>query len=247
MRDCVAKGPGRLGPTLDRCFLDMPAAIAVKNRRALLAAEIGSELEACPDRPIRVLSLACGPAQELFDVYEKLDEPSRLQATGIDIDLQALAFVADKRGASKRKLKRHLALENENLIYLATGRRSLDVPPQDLVYSIGLIDYFQDEFVVQLMNWVHGVLRPGGRVILGNFHPRNPSKALQDYLLDWRLIHRTEEDMNRLYVQTLVELLFGCLFADVVAVPAYPPGPARWARTLSRSPISISSSTSRIG
>jgi extracellular factor (EF) 3-hydroxypalmitic acid methyl ester biosynthesis protein len=198
MYEDVAKGPGRLGPTIDRCFLDMPAAVAVKNRRGLLAGEIQATLDQTPDRPIRVMSLACGPAQELFDVYEKLPDPGRLLATGIDIDLQALAFVADRRDKNRR-LKKPFALENENLIYLATGRRTLDVPPQDLIYSIGLIDYFADEFVVPLMNWIHRMLRPGGRAILGNFHPRNPSKAMQDYLLDWRLIHRTDEDMDRLY------------------------------------------------
>ena len=38
-----------------------------------------------------------------------------------------------------------------------------------------------------------------GKVILGNFHPRNPDKALMDHVFDWRLIHRTEADMDRLF------------------------------------------------
>jgi hypothetical protein len=42
-------------------------------------------------------------------------------------------------------------------------------------------------------------LRPGGRVILGNFHPDNPTKAMMDHVLDWKLIHRSEDDMNRLF------------------------------------------------
>lgn len=70
---------------------------------------------------------------------------------------------------------------------------------QDLVYSIGLIDYFSDKFVVALLNYIYDLLRPGDKVILGNFHPRNPDKAMMDYVLDWNLIHRSEEDMNRLY------------------------------------------------
>ena len=46
-------------------------------------------------------------------------------------------------------------------------------------------------------------LAPGGRVILGNFHPRNPAKEFMDYVLEWNLIHRTEEDMNRLFRSSL--------------------------------------------
>lgn len=81
-------------------------------------------------------------------------------------------------------------LHQENLIYLALGRRQLNLPPQDLVYSIGLIDYFNDQLVVKLAD-AHQILRPGGRLVLGNFHPSNPSKAFMDYVLDWRLLHRS--------------------------------------------------------
>ena len=67
------------------------------------------------------------------------------------------------------------------------------------MYSIGLIDYFEDRFVIGLLDAIHDRLRPGGRVILGNFHPDNPTRAVLDHLLDWKLIHRTENDMNRLF------------------------------------------------
>jgi hypothetical protein len=76
------------------------------------------------------------------------------------------------------------------------------VTDQDLIYSIGLIDYFDDQIVIKLLNLVYSMLRSGGRAILGNFHPSNPMKAMMDYVLDWKLNHRTEEDMNRLYRQS---------------------------------------------
>jgi extracellular factor (EF) 3-hydroxypalmitic acid methyl ester biosynthesis protein len=190
-------GKGRLGTVLDQCFLDMPAAQAVRNRRGLLCEEIDATIASKNGEPARVLSMACGPAREIFDTFAKLRDPSQLAATCVDIDLQALAFVGDVR--DRKKLKGHIRLENANLVYLATGRQQLDLPPQDLAYSIGLIDYFNDSFVVRLLDFVHDRLRPGGRVILGNFHPDNQTKALMDHVLDWRLIHRTEDDMNRLF------------------------------------------------
>jgi len=70
------------------------------------------------------------------------------------------------------------------------------------MYSIGLIDYFNDRFVVNLLNFIHGCLAPGGQVILGNFHPSNPARALMDEVLDWPLIHRSEDDMHRLCAQS---------------------------------------------
>lgn len=190
-------GSCRLGPLLDRCFLDLHAAQAVRNRRGLLCEEIDRVIAERRGEPARVLSMACGPARELFDVYASLRDPSLLKATCLDIDLQALAFVSDLR--DRRKLKQHMKLENANLVYLATGRQKLDLPPQDLVYSIGLIDYFDDAFVVRLLDFTYDRLRPGGTVILGNFHPDNPSRGMMDHVLDWKLIHRSEGDMNRLF------------------------------------------------
>ena len=141
--------------------------------------------------------MACGPAAEVFDCIASLDDPAKIDATLLDIDMQALAFVSDR--IERSRLKRYVKPVFGNLVYLATGRQKLDIPEQDLVYSIGLIDYFNDKFVIALMNYVYDLLAPGGRIILGNFHPRNTTRALMDHVLDWKLIHRTEEDMNRLY------------------------------------------------
>jgi len=169
----------------------------VRNRRELLAQEIIHCVEENQGRSVtHVTSLACGPAAEIFDTFSQLDDPSLLAPTLLDIDFQALAFVNDK--VKRENLHRNIRLLNSNLVYLATGRQTLDLEPQDLIYSIGLIDYFNDKFVIRLLNYIHSLLKPGGKVILGNFHPNNTSKAFMDHVLDWRLVHRTKEDMNRI-------------------------------------------------
>lgn len=196
-----ARGNQRLGPVLDRWFLDGASAIAVRNRRGLLAREIRRTCDETETPQVRICTLACGPAEEVFDVLALPEVGQRIRPTLIDIDQDALAFVRNK--AIGLGCLEVLRLVEGNLVYLAAGRQKIDnLLPQDLVYSIGLIDYFNDKWVVKLINYVHSLLRPGGRVILGNFHPDNPTKAFMDYVLDWRLIHRTEEDMNRLFSQS---------------------------------------------
>ena len=189
-------GTGRIGPLLDRCFLNSPTAKAIRNRRVLLGKEIMRTVQT-KDGAAHVTSLACGPAEEVFDVFQQLDDRQRLYASLVDIDLQALAHVADRR--DNAGLQNRMNLINANLVYLALGRQKLVLQDQDLIYSIGLIDYFNDKFVVKVLNWIHGRLRPGGKVLLGNFHPNNYGKEVMDYVLEWRLIHRSEEDMNRLF------------------------------------------------
>jgi SAM-dependent methyltransferase len=190
-------GYGRVGELLDRCFLNEPAAIAVKNRREILLDEMRMMFAAKQDEPCAFTSLACGPATEVFDLFDHADDPSRITMTLVDIDYLALDFVMEK--LKRSPYKRQVHLRYGNLIHMVTGKTELDIPPQDLVYSIGLIDYFADEFVIGLMNFIYDRLRPGGKVILGNFHPENTTKALMDHVLDWVLIHRNEEDMDRLY------------------------------------------------
>lgn len=193
-------GSGRLGPLLDACFLDGFPARAVRNRRALLADEIRCTLNDT-DGEVRVLSLACGPARETFDVFMAAgDDTSRLKVTLLDIDSEALEFVAQR--TAERGLQKQIHAVGANLIYLALGRQKLELPPQHLIYSIGLIDYFNDKLVRRLIDYIFTMLEPGGRVILGNFHPNNIDKAFMDYVLDWKLIHRTEDDMNRLFAQS---------------------------------------------
>lgn len=196
-----ARGTAAVGRLLDRCFLDLQAAQAVRNRRPLIAdliTEVAGEVG--KSRTTRLTSLACGPAREVFDVFGRIEAPAELEVHLLDIDLQALAFVAERR--DKLRLKKHIHLHNENLVYLATGRKQFAATEQDLVYSIGLIDYFADRFVVQLLDAIHAALAPGGRVVLGNFHPDNPDKAVMDHVLDWKLIHRNEDDMNRLFASS---------------------------------------------
>ena len=215
-------GTGRIGPLFDRCFLSSPIAAAIRNRRALLAKEITRIIQA-KNGAAHVTCLACGPAQEIFDVFQELEDRRRLYASLVDIDLQALAYVAERR--DNAGLQDRINLINANLVYLALGRQKLELNDQDLIYSIGLTHYFNDKFVIKLLDWIHGRLRSGGTVIVGNFHPNNYGKELMDYVLEWRLIHRSEEDMHRLFTcsafgRSCTRIQFEnegiCLFAECV-------------------------------
>jgi SAM-dependent methyltransferase len=117
--------------------------------------------------------------------------------TLIDNDQEALAFVraeVERHGWSER-----VHLHHANLVHLALGRQEIGLSYQDLIYSVGLIDYFEDALVTRLMDYGWRCLAPGGELLLGNFHPRNPDKAIMDHILDWRLIHRDEAQMDRLF------------------------------------------------
>src|SRR4051812_14245675 len=190
-----AGGEG-VGRAIDQFFIEHPAAAAVRNRRQLIASRLAALAMSNHGR-MAVTSLACGPAREISDVMGLLPSHRRPDVTLADIDPQALQHAgarldAEGFGSKVRTVK-------VNLIRLALGREKVKLSPQHVIYGMGLIDYFSDEFVVYLLDWIHARLAPGGQVILGNLHPRNPARALMDYVLEWRVIHRTEEDLQRLF------------------------------------------------
>jgi extracellular factor (EF) 3-hydroxypalmitic acid methyl ester biosynthesis protein len=196
----IATGDGRLGPLIDRWTREVPAARAVKNRRELLAeaiAEVAAQWTG--HGPVSVTSLAAGPARELLDVLAGADPPDLL-ATCIDIDPDALAYasgLAERLGVSE-----HFTFAQDNIVRLCRGRGHTALGPQALIYSVGLTDYLQDAFVVDLINWSYEHLLPDGTLIIGNVVPTNPDRAYMDHILEWTLIHRTAEELCELFARS---------------------------------------------
>ena len=99
-------GTGRTGPVVDSCVLNLAVAKAIRNRRHALAAEILKSY-AATSKEFHVACLACGPASEIFDVFEKAADKDRLQVSCIDTDREALSHgPADRRPGAQGPLDR---------------------------------------------------------------------------------------------------------------------------------------------
>jgi hypothetical protein len=193
-------GDGRLGPLIDRWTRHLPAARAVKNRRALLAEAIrGVTARYSSSQPVAVTSLAAGPARELFDVLAAPDAPA-VHATCIDIDAEALAYTS--RLAQRLGVAGQFTFAQDNVVRLAQGRGRTTLAPQQLIYSLGLTDYLADALVVQMIDWAYESLQPGGTLIVGNVVPTNPTRAFMDHILEWPLIHRTADELRELFARS---------------------------------------------
>ncbi len=189
-----------LGDLVNYCFFEEPACKAVKNRKLYIQNIITQTISKNSDRQIRVASIASGPAKELFAVYDTLgkDNAKLLKAVGIDIDKRACASVDD--GIAKRRLNNYFSTEARNVLRLGSLPKHLQ--EQDIVYTMGLIDYFSDKLVIKILNSIYAMLKAGGTAVVGNFHTACDSRIFLDYLLDWELIYRTEDDMKRLFAQS---------------------------------------------
>lgn len=75
----------------------------------------------------------------------------------------------------------------------------------NLIYSAGLYDYIltfdeKSKGAVALTTHLFNLLKPGGKLIIGNFSPNNPLDVRfgMEYLYDWVLIYRDEKEMYQL-------------------------------------------------
>jgi hypothetical protein len=196
----VASGRSRLGPLIDRWTRELPAARAVRNRRTLMVESISTVAARwTASAPLPVTSLASGPARELFDVVASPKGP-RMIATAIDVDPAALQYAADR--ARRLGVADQFRFARENVLRLTHGRGRTILNPQALIYSVGLTDYLQDAYVVDLINWAYDNLLPGGTLIIGNVMPTNPTRVYMDQVLEWVLVHRTAEQLQELFARS---------------------------------------------
>jgi len=192
-------------------FSEAVSSKAVRSRKDLVARQLKSLLlaRAGTHEPIRVLSIASGPAQELFEVFQDLEElPARVEIVLFEQDKNALAHAWRKlkSGVESRfhgqvrltflhdSIKRLL---RDRDLFAAFGKF-------DLIYSCGLSDYLQDHTTVRLTRNLAASTARGGRLLVANMVDHSARWLLEQHL-DWPLIYRTREQLLAIGRQAVPE------------------------------------------
>jgi extracellular factor (EF) 3-hydroxypalmitic acid methyl ester biosynthesis protein len=189
---------------LNLSFVSTPAAEAVRTRKDLLKQQLSELLDAAqPNKPIRILSIAAGPAQEVFELLQEREEiSSPVEIVLFDQDKRALSFSYGrlKRAALSRwpglvKLV-HL---HDSIKHLLRGASVFsDQGAFDAVFAAGLFDYLQLLTAVTLCRNLYSLLAPGGCLYVGNMVPSNPSRWFMELHLDWYLVYRERSELLEL-------------------------------------------------
>ncbi|HYD42220.1 MAG TPA: class I SAM-dependent methyltransferase family protein [Anaeromyxobacter sp.] len=195
------EGPTLFARTIGYAFMRAAAAQAVRCRKDLVKRMLRDVLErrAGVGRPVRLLSVAAGPARELQELLAELDElPADLEIVLFDQDKRALEHAFQRlRPLADARFPGRVRIEflNESVRRLLRDLRLFEgVPPFDAVYSAGLFDYFREPTAVRLARNLCAAAGPGGVVLIGNMVP-HVHRWVMDYLLDWDLLYRTREEL----------------------------------------------------
>jgi len=195
-------GDTLFGRSLSRVLLDSQAGQAVRHRAHYLAGKItAAAAHGRPDRPVRILSVAAGPAMELQLILRHdpvLVRAGRAELTLLDQDAGALRHARGRIGALAGQAGTAVNLRCINTsikTVIAEGLHS----SYDLIYSAGLFDYLLDRTARAAGARLVAALAPGGTAVIGNFGTANPSRPMLELILDWPLRHRSASDLRRLF------------------------------------------------
>ena len=182
--------------------LETVAAEAVRNRRALIAERVREHHRQMTGdrsrRKVRMMSVACGPAWELRDLIRGPEDSGAYHIALLDQDTHALAEARD----SVEQLVERYGVEIDTQFIRGSVRTMLRDRKLverwgrfDFIYSLGLFDYLTRPVASAVLHKLSSLLRPGGRLIIGNFHVDNPTRTYMEYWMDWVLMYRTEQEM----------------------------------------------------
>lgn len=186
------------------------SSLSVRYRKEYLMMKI-DEVASSRDH-ITVGSVACGPAREVVDYLLRVDVEKSHRYTFVLMDQDMEALMNARRNIGDIILRRGLKCEVyfvpvsvKNFLEQNEAAVAMKDVKFDLVYTAGLYDYLTQPVAQALTGELLKIVREEGHLIVGNFHPSNPTKTISELVADWRLIHRTEADMLALIGDGIVK------------------------------------------
>lgn len=151
------------------------------------------------EEPLNIANLGCGSAYEVYDYLKIGKLPRPVNFTLIDQDHRALthayehAYPEVVRHAGRARVQ---CLQASFAQLLKAGALFRTLPPQDVIYSLGLYDYLSARRAKALTRDLYEQVKPGGKLILANVKKgRESCEWPLEFVTDWSLIYRTEQDM----------------------------------------------------
>jgi hypothetical protein len=173
---------------------------AVRSRKNMIKGRLRSLVDAEGSyRPLSILSIAAGPAQEVFELLSELSEVRfPIEVVLFDQDKEALNYAYSRLKPLVQKRfpgMVHITYVHDSIRHLLTDGTIFGNPFRfDVVFSCGLFDYLQFPTAVALCKNLAANVAAGGALYVGNVVPSNPSRWLMEHHLDWYLVARTHEE-----------------------------------------------------
>lgn len=187
---------------MDRYFLDSPASIATRNRKDDFVRIINNFIAQYSEKRIRILNLASGPCRDIKELLASSRLDKFIEIHCIDHDSRALEYGKNVLGEIPQDGV-EIKYFQKNAFRMALNKNIGKYLPQsyDLIFSTGLIDYFNDSLALGLIKNIKQCLRPSGKMVISNYTEaeRNPSRIFMEWGVDWNIVYRSAEQYLNIF------------------------------------------------
>ena len=185
---------------LNKLYLEIPPVIANRNRISYLVEQLCAETGRAhrEGRRAQVFNLGCGPAQEVQRFVKDHEICDEADLTLLDFNDETIENTSRASEENVHFHQRRTGLNfvkksvqqvmKESMRHVGSGSKKYD-----LVYCAGLFDYLSDRICRRLLEIFYDMLAPGGLLIATNVHPSNDWRNWMEYLAEWHLVYRDEE------------------------------------------------------
>lgn len=167
-------------------------AIGIRSRAKIMESISLRQVRDSDEDSTRWISLACGAAVPVLDAVAniKKEMPDRdFSLTLVDLDRTALEFARELASAQGLREGTDFEAERVNLIRglikndeLVTthGKESYD-----MVDMLGIFEYFADDHAQTMLKNAYRLLKPGGKLIIGNMLDTHPNLRFNQVAVGW--------------------------------------------------------------
>lgn len=189
-----------IGVYFDNNFLKSPYAVAVRIRKDRLREMLQSFLNETRLNKLNILNIACGSCREIKELLPNLRTKNFITFNCLDWDADALKFSQDVLLpiAPKNITFKFIKEDVVNIVRNVSTVQSFC--KQDLIYSIGLIDYLPDRILKKLTYALFQLLQKDGKLILTHKNKEKTFPPLPpDWFCDWKFVSRNKEEVIKLF------------------------------------------------
>ena len=195
---CTAKpkGDSTLGLLIDEWVLNLPFARSIRERGsriARLVSEVKKEWQRVVPMPVVYLAIATSR-----DVLVLLDDMQASSITITCIETDPNAIEEPAKEVKSRDREADVTFVHENVLQINKDNRVF-LSPQKVILGSNILDYLEDNGVIEFLDWAYEKLLPDGVVILGQTHEASPDCVYLEHILEWSFQCRGQDTLENLF------------------------------------------------
>lgn len=194
------EGTSFFAKLMNRHILTKTAPNAVRGRAKYVTDKITQLLadKFKNNNSVSITNIACGPAKEIQDLFRTNSEIDKCKFTFVDADERPLLYSQQVLTELKRKHNRQTEMK---FVHKAIDQIIKDrdwknkIKKQDVVYSIGLLDYLSPIMARRMISSLYELLDDNGILMIGNINNSNDTRNFMEYVGEWYIIHRNDQEL----------------------------------------------------